>query len=90
MLLTDEKLTIVEQFRNSTLLVPLAYLAATLRHVTALNKELQLKEIKLILAGENISAFISKLQYWNQKVNANKVPAFPNLGVFGRLGRLQS
>ncbi|XP_076064977.1 protein FAM200C-like [Oratosquilla oratoria] len=51
-------------------------------HVNELNKELQGKKVNLLLAREKISAFVSKLQYWNQKVNVNKTAAFPKLGEF--------
>ena len=67
--------------RKSTWLAILAYLAG-IEHVNELTKELQGKKINLILARGKISAFVSKLQYWNQKINAHKIAALPNQGVF--------
>ncbi|XP_068245162.1 protein FAM200C-like [Palaemon carinicauda] len=82
MFLTDKKHTLAEKFRKTTWLALLAYLADIFGHVNELNKELQGKKVNLQLAREKISAFVSKLQYWNQKINANKTAAFPKLGEF--------
>ncbi|XP_068200630.1 protein FAM200C-like [Palaemon carinicauda] len=82
MFLTDKKHTLAEKFRKTTWLAFLAYLADIFGHVNELNKELQGKKVNLLLAREKTSALVSKLQYWNQKINANKTAAFPKLGEF--------
>ncbi|XP_068200595.1 protein FAM200C-like [Palaemon carinicauda] len=80
MFLTDKKHTLAEKFRKKTWLALLAYLADIFGQVNELKKELQGKKVNLLLAREKNSAFVSKLQYWNQKINANKTAAFPKLG----------
>ncbi|XP_068250780.1 protein FAM200C-like [Palaemon carinicauda] len=82
MFLTDKKHTLAEKFRKTTWLALLAYLADIFGHVNELNKELQGKKVNLLLAREKNSAFVSKLKYWNQKLNANKTAVFPKLGEF--------
>uniref|UniRef100_A0A8C4SQ16 DUF4371 domain-containing protein n=1 Tax=Erpetoichthys calabaricus TaxID=27687 RepID=A0A8C4SQ16_ERPCA len=75
--LTDQKHILADKFINTLWVAHLAYLTDVFEHVNALNKELQGKNIKIISAREKISAFGSKLLYWRQKIQGNKIAAFP-------------
>ncbi|XP_023709794.1 protein FAM200A-like [Cryptotermes secundus] len=80
--MVDQKHVLADKFTNSSWVAHLAYLADIFEYVNALNKELQGKNINIISAREKISAFESKLLYWRQKAEQNKIAAFPRLALF--------
>jgi hypothetical protein len=82
MFLVDQKHVFADKFTNSSWVAHLAYLGDIFGYTNALNKELEGKNFTIIAAREKMSAFGSKLLYWSQKVEQNKIAAFPKLAVF--------
>ncbi|XP_068235516.1 protein FAM200C-like [Palaemon carinicauda] len=80
--LTDKKHTLAEKFRKTTWLALLACLADIFWTCKRTEQGIARKESQSPVSKGKISAFVSKLQYWNQKINANKTAAFPKLGEF--------
>ena len=82
MFLRKQRHLLAEKFRNFTWVAYLAYVVNIFDHVNSFYKQLQRKYLDIISATEKISAYTSKLAYWHQKAEQNKIFAFSNLGKF--------